>query len=47
MRPEAELKASTQQILALPLQQLESLAVALLDFAGASDLEAWLNGHSG
>ncbi len=47
VRPEAELKASTQQILALPLQQLESLAEALLDFAGATDLAAWLNGHSG
>ena len=27
---------------ALPLEQLETLAEALLDFEGASDLEAWL-----
>ena len=39
--------ATTARIQALPLQQLETLAEALLDFAGASDLEAWLNGHSG
>ena len=39
--------ATTARIQALPLQQLESLAEALLDFAGASDLEAWLSGHSG
>ena len=39
--------ATTARIQALPLQQLESLVEALLDFAGASDLEAWLSGHSG
>ena len=39
--------ASIARIQALPLQQLETLAEALLDFSGASDLEAWLNGHSG
>ena len=39
--------ATTARIQALPLQQLETMAEALLDFAGASDLEAWLNGHSG
>ena len=39
--------ATTARIQALPLQQLETLAEALLDFAGASDLEAWLNEHSG
>ena len=39
--------ATTARIQALPLQQLETLAEALLDFSGASDLEAWLNGHSG
>ena len=38
---------TTARIQALPLQQLETLAEALLDFAGASDLEAWLSGHSG
>jgi len=39
--------ATTARIQALPLKQLETLAEALLDFSGASDLEAWLNGHSG
>ena len=39
--------ATTARIQALPLQQLETLAEALLDFAGASDLAAWLSGHSG
>ena len=39
--------ATTARIQALPLQQLETLAEALLDFAGASDLEAWLNGNCG
>ena len=39
--------ATTARIQALPLQHLETLAEALLDFAGASDLEAWLNGNCG
>ena len=39
--------ATTARIQALPLQKLETLAEALLDFAGACDLEAWLSGHSG
>ena len=38
---------TTARIQALPLQQLETLAEALLDFSGPTDLEAWLNGHSG
>ena len=38
---------TTARIQSLPLQQLETLADALLDFAGACDLEAWLSGHSG
>jgi len=38
---------TTARIQALPLQQLETLADALLDFAGACDLEAWLNMHCG
>ena len=38
---------TTARIQALPLQQLETLAEALLDFSGATDLAAWLNGHSG
>jgi hypothetical protein len=39
--------AITARIQALPLQQLETLAEALLDFSGPADLAAWLNGHSG
>ena len=39
--------ATTARIQALPLQQLESLAEALLDFSGPADLAAWLSGHSG
>ena len=34
--------ATTAQIQALPLDQLESLADALLDFQGPADLTAWL-----
>ena len=39
--------ATTARIQALPLQQLETLAEALLDFSGPTDLAAWLNGHTG
>ena len=39
--------ATTARIQALPLQQLETLAEALLDFSGPDDLAAWLSGHSG
>jgi len=39
--------ASIARIQALPLQQLETLAEALLDFSGPADLAAWLNGHCG
>ena len=35
-------EATTAQIRALPLQQLEQLAEALLDFSGPADLRAWL-----
>jgi predicted transposase YdaD len=38
--------ATTAQIQALPLQQLEALADALLDFQGPADLVAWLAAHS-
>jgi hypothetical protein len=46
--------AATAQIQALPLEQLESLAVgaafsagvALLDFQGPADLAAWLAAHT-
>ena len=34
--------ATTTQIQALPLDQLEALAEALLDFHGRADLAAWL-----
>ena len=34
--------ATTTQIQALPLEQLEVLADALLDFQGPADLAAWL-----
>jgi len=37
--------ATTARIQALPLQQLETLADALLDFSGPTDLAAWLNMH--
>ena len=35
-------EATTAQIQALPLEQLEALADALLDFQGLADLAAWL-----
>jgi predicted transposase YdaD len=39
-------EATTARIQALPLQQLESLTDALLDFAGANDLASWLAEHA-
>ncbi|MBM5826248.1 MAG: DUF4351 domain-containing protein [Cyanobacteria bacterium M_surface_10_m2_119] len=33
------------RIQAMPLDQLEALAEALLDFAGPADLAAWLDQH--
>ena len=39
--------ATTARIQALPLQQLEALTDALLDFAGANDLASWLAEHAG
>ncbi len=38
---------TTARIQALPLEQLETLAEALLDFSGPADLAAWLDGHCG
>jgi len=35
------------RIQALPLQQLESVAEALLDFTGPADLASWLAAHAG
>ena len=40
-------EATTARIQALPLEQLEGLAEALLDFTGPADLAAWLNEHKG
>ena len=37
---------TTAQIQALPLEQLEALADALLDFQGPTDLAAWLGAQS-
>jgi len=37
--------ATTAQIQALPLEKLEALADALLDFHGPADLAAWLAAH--
>ena len=39
-------EATTARIEALPLEQLEALAEALLDFSGPADLSAWLAAHS-
>ena len=35
-------EATTDRIKALPLEQLEALAEALLDFSGPADLATWL-----
>ena len=40
-------EATTDRIQALPLEQLELLAEALLDFSGPADLAAWLEEHAG
>ena len=39
-------EATTARIQALPLEQLEALAEALLDFSGPSDLAAWLSDNA-
>jgi predicted transposase YdaD len=39
--------ATTARIQALPLEQLEGLAEALLDFTGPADLARWLAEHAG
>ena len=39
-------EATTAQFQALPLEQLESLADALLDFQCPADLSAWLAANS-
>jgi predicted transposase YdaD len=40
-------EATRACIQALPLEQLEALAEALLDFSGPADLQAWLEDHTG
>jgi predicted transposase YdaD len=40
-------EATTARIQALPLQQLEALTEALLEFSGPADLERWLAEHGG
>ena len=40
-------EATTARIQALPLEQLEVLAEALLDFSGPQDLMSWLDDHAG
>jgi len=40
-------EATTACIQALPLEQLQDLAEALLDFSGPADLAAWLEEHTG
>ena len=40
-------EATTARIQALPLDQLEALAEALLDFTGPDDLAVWLAQHAG
>ena len=40
-------EATSARIQTLPLEQLEALAEALLDFAGANDLASWLAEHAG
>ena len=40
-------EATSSRIQALPLEQLEALADALLDFSGPADLATWLAGHNG
>ena len=40
-------EATTARVQALPLQQLEAVAEALLDFTGPADLAAWLAEHTG
>ena len=39
--------ATTAEIQALPLEHLEALAEALLDFSGPQDLTTWLAEHNG
>jgi hypothetical protein len=39
--------ATTARIEALPLERLEALGLALIDFSGAENLAAWLAVHAG
>jgi predicted transposase YdaD len=40
-------EATTARIQGLPLEQLEALAEALLDFSAPADLATWLEEHKG
>jgi hypothetical protein len=40
-------QGTTERIQAMPLEQLEALADALLNFSGPADLEVWLAKHGG
>jgi predicted transposase YdaD len=40
-------EATTTRIQGLPLEQLEALAEALLDFSAPADLATWLEEHKG
>ena len=40
-------ETTSSRIQALPLEQLEALADALLDFSGPADLATWLAEHNG
>ena len=40
-----QLENSLQELTSLPLEKLEDLADALLDFNGVTDLETWLANH--
>jgi hypothetical protein len=40
-------ETTTAEIQALPLERLEALAEALLDFSGPADLAVWLAEHAG
>ncbi len=47
-RLEGEARSRTAaRIQALPLEVLESMTEALLDFSGSADLAAWMDEHGG
>ena len=44
-RPEPLSDDFAAAVRALPVERLEALAEAHLDFSGSEDLERWLDGH--